>query len=179
MDFEQKLYGTVETVNRLIRSDALSTGDQAELRRINPEEPYSPALWKLILDLELDDVPGWLSQEQREINWAGLFMGMAMNPGLHNSSIGLGEALAESGWSELRFVRLLRTRNEPGNPHLLESIRRMASFLSSKDQETDWTDVGKLLFYQTDPWAESHRRDLSREYYRELHKQEEQLNAET
>ncbi len=147
---------------------SLSTGDMAELRRIEPDEPYTPALWKLIEDLDLGGRPGWLDQEQRETRWAALMMGMAMNAGLHDFNTPLGEALAEAGWSELRFVRLLRATDT----RLVEEIRRMAQYLGSKDQRADWTDVGRLLFSQHGDAADSYRRNIARPYYRQLYREE-------
>ena len=41
----------------------LSAGDVAELRRAGPHRPYSPALWKLLV--ELDDI-SWSSPQLTE-----------------------------------------------------------------------------------------------------------------
>lgn len=167
--FDRRLASAVGGLNRLFEGDGgLSTGDMAELRRVDPEEPYTPALWKLMLDFDLTETPGWLDQTERETRWAALLMGMAMNAGLHDYGSPLGEALAEAGWSELRFVRLLRSRDK----RLFEELRRMAQYLGSKDQAADWTDVGRLLFSQEGEIADSHRRDIARDYYRALYREE-------
>lgn len=167
--FEELLGPTVGRLAGLMEGDsALSTGDMAELRRVQPEEPYTPALWKLMEDLDLQGRPGWLDQEQRETRWAALMMGMAMNAGLHDYDVPLGEALAEAGWSELRFVRLLRATDT----RLIEEVRRMAQYLGSKDQPADWTDVGRLLFSQDGDIADTIRRNIARPYYRRLYREE-------
>jgi len=168
-NFDDLLGSTVGSLASMMEGDpTLSTGDMAELRRVQPEEPYTPALWKLMEDFDLHGRPRWLDREQRETRWAALMMGMAMNAGLHDYDTPLGEALAKAGWSELRFVRLLRATDT----RLIEEIRRMAQYLGSKDQPTDWTDVGRLLFSQEGDAADSYRRSVARPYYRRLYQEE-------
>jgi len=148
---------------------AISTGELADLRRISPDQPYTPALWRILMMQELDESPSWIRQEQWERRWATLFMGMAHCAGLHNYSISLGAALAEAGWSELRFVQLMRAKDETLETYL----RRVAQFLSSKNQEANWTDVARLLFFQTGEAGEKVRLSISRDYYSKLYKQEQ------
>jgi len=118
----------------------------------------------------LNDSPSWISQEQWERRWATLFMGMAHCSGLHSYDTSLGEALAEAGWSELRFVQLMRAKEETLETHL----RRVAQFLASKNQEANWTDVASLLFYQTGKAGEKVRLSVSRTYYSKLYKKEQE-----
>jgi len=146
----------------------LSRGDLAELRRISPDEPFTPALWRLLLSFDLDESPYWISQDQWERRWATLMMGMAHCTGLHDYDIPFGEALAETGWSELRFVQLMRAKEETLEKHL----RRLARFLSSKHQSANWTDVARLLFFQSGDPAENVRLSISRDYYGKLYKLE-------
>ncbi|MFB6263812.1 MAG: type I-E CRISPR-associated protein Cse2/CasB [Bradymonadaceae bacterium] len=172
--FLGELRSAVGTVARRLESDGYGAGDVAELRRISPEEPYTPALWKVMEDLDLRETPYWLSEDERETRWAALLMGMAMTTGLHEFDRPLGSALAEAGWSELRFVRLMRADGE----RLIEEVRRMAQYLSSKEEAADWTDVGKIVFSQTGEYAEEYRRDVARDYYSALYRQENQEAAE-
>jgi len=168
-DWESTLARAVGRIATAVESgDYLDSGDIAELRRISPDEPVTPALWKVLIDLEIQDDPYWIDRDTREERWATLAMGIASTPGLHDYDTSLGKALAESGWSELRFVRLVRASGE----RLMEEVRRMAKFLSSKDQEADWTDVGHLLFSQTGDPAETYRRQIARDYYSALHREE-------
>lgn len=145
----------------------LSRGDLAELRRISPNEPFTPALWRLLLILNLDE-SRWRQQEIWERRWAALFMGMAHCIGLHSYQTSFGQALAEAGWSELRFVQLMRARDDTLEKHL----RRVAQFLSSKHQEANWTDVAWLLFSQSGETAKKVRLNISRSYYSTLYAQE-------
>jgi CRISPR system Cascade subunit CasB len=164
-------YGNIigKTATMMQKEGALSTGEMADLRRISPDEPFTPALWRLLMMLNLDESPGWIRREQWERRWATLFMGMAHCAGLHKYEISLGEALAESGWSELRFVQLMRAKDETLETHL----RRVAQFLASKNQEANWTDVARLLFFQTGEAGEKIRLSISRGYYSKLYKQEQ------
>lgn len=145
----------------------LSSGDLAELRRISPDEPFTPALWRLLLMLDLDE-SRWHKQEVWERRWATLFMGMAHCVGLHSYQTSFGQALAEAGWSELRFVQLMRARDETLEKHL----RRVSQFLASKHQVANWTDVAWLLFAQSGEIAEEARLNISRSYYTTLYAQE-------
>lgn len=165
---ETNLRSVVGRVARIISGDGLSTGDVAELRRISPERPYTPALWKLLLACV---PPPWTAgpdQDEKERRWAALFMGMAMTQGLHTPEVPLGAALARAGWSELRFVRLMRERGDA----LTAQVRRMASYLGSKSQPADWTEVAHLLLDQEGVWAERHRMRIARSYYSTLYNQE-------
>ena len=161
-----KIIGKVATMMQ--QEGALSTGEMADLRRISPDQPFTPALWRLLLMLDLDESPDWIRREQWERRWATLFMGMAHCSGLHKYETSLGEALAGAGWSELRFVQLMRAKDESLETHL----RRVAQFLASKNQEANWTDVARLLFFQTGEAGEKVRLSVSRTYYSKMYSKE-------
>lgn len=163
-------YGqAVGKIAKMMQTDGLSTGDLAELRRISPDEPFTPALWRILLMLDLEESPYWIGQEKWERRWATLMMGMAYCSGLHNYDIPLGQALANAGWSELRFVQLMRASGTTLEKHL----RRVAQFLSSKNQEGNWTDVAWLLFSQSGKSGEKVRLSISRNYYSTLYAAEQ------
>ncbi len=162
-----KLVGKVAAMMQ--QEGALSTGEMADLRRISPDQPFTPALWRILMILDLNNSPNWIRQEEWERRWATLFMGMANCAGLHNYDISLGEALAETGWSELRSVQLMRAKDESLETHL----RRVAQFLASKNQEANWTDVARLLFFQSGDAGEKVRLSISRDYYSKIYKNEQ------
>ena len=161
-----KIVGSI--AGMLKQQGALSSGEMAELRRISQDQPFTPALWRLLIMLNLTEPPSWISQNEWERRWATLFMGMAHCAGLHNYSISLGAALAEAGWSELRFVQLMRAKDETLETHL----RRVAQFLASKNQEANWTDVARLQFFQSSDAGERIRLSISRDYYSRLYTKE-------
>lgn len=160
------LSSTVHAIASYLNRDeyegGISTGDLAQLRRIDPDEPYTPALWRILLEYVPDDDK--LSGE-RERRWAILLMAMATCAGLHDPSTDFGTALAEAGWSELRFVRLLEARGDS----LDKQLRRLAQYLASKDQPANWADAAWLLFVQEGEHAADTRQRIARSYYRRLY----------
>jgi len=140
----------------------ISTGDLAELRRINPDEPYTPALWRILLNFVPHDDT---ISEERERRWAILLMAMATCADLHDPSTDFGTALAEAGWSELRFVRLMEARDD----NLDKQLRRVAQYLASKSQQANWADAAWLLFVQEGDHATATRQRIARSYYRRLY----------
>jgi CRISPR system Cascade subunit CasB len=169
-----RLGQSVGTAAGLLGSEALSNGDRAALRRISPDAPFTPALWKVLHRLEQHNAPDWISQERWERRWATLLMGMAFcvspSSNLHEYDKPFGEALFEAGWSELRFVRLLRSKNEA----LEVELRRVAQYLASKSQPANWADVAYLLFYQSGDASEDIRLSMARAYYGAKHRSEQQ-----
>lgn len=151
----------------------LSTGDLAQLRRVSPREPYTPALWKMLLTYVPESWTKGPKQDEKELRWSALLMGMAMTTELHDPNTPLGRALVEAGWSELRFVRLMQARGDD----LIKDVRRLASFLASKSQPADWSDVAQVLFNQEGEWAERHRRRIARNYYHSLYLQENESSS--
>ena len=159
-------------------AESLSRGDVAELRRISLRAPVTPALWRILHHFGIHEAPYASSEEQQdeyERKWAVLLMGMAHcagshNPeavtGLHDPKIPFGQAMAEAGWSELRFVRLLEANPE----QLGTQLRRVAQFLSSEQQRADWEGAYWLLFGEGET-AERTRLRMSRSYYGTLYRE--------
>jgi CRISPR system Cascade subunit CasB len=167
-DSKTTLSDVVGRMDWAMTSGELSTGDVAELRRISPTEPYTPALWKIIFTIVPDHWTKGSEREAKETAWAIIAMGLAKNAGLHARGRALGAALVEAGFSELRFVRLLRAKG--GALH--EEFRRMADFLASKHVNADWTDAARLVLKQEGDAAESVRRAIARDYYRAVYARE-------
>lgn len=162
---------TVGKINGLFKTEGiLSSGELAQLRRITPDQPYTAALWRVMLMADINQTDTEISQDVWERRWATVLMAMAYNIGLHSYDVAFGEALANAGWSELRFVKLMKSRDE-----LLEiQFRLVARFLAGKNQSANWADAAKLLFYQNGETAEKVRLDISRKYYTALYKIENQ-----
>ncbi len=147
----------------------LSTGEIATLRRVDPECPVTPALWRVLGQTRQLDAPTWIAQADWERRWGLLILGMAHVPGLHRYEVSLGDALARAGWSEMRFVRLM----EADADALPVLIRRMAQYLASKEQPANWDDVRQLLFSVDRDYGEDVRLRIARSYYRTLYAQEQ------
>ena len=160
---------------RMIHPDdgSLPNGDRAALRRVNPEAPVTPALWKVLHGLGIPEPdPQYGTSEaataRYERNWGLLLMGMAHCAGLHDYNVSLGKALALAGWSELRFTRIM----EADDDTLPKLLRRMAQYLASKDQAANWADVAYLLFSNGEA-AHDTRLRIARAYYSTLYQKEQ------
>ena len=151
----------------------LSNGDLAQLRRASPKNPYTPALWKVLLTYVPASWTKGSYQDENEGHWAALLQGMAMTAGLHEPNTPLGRALVQAGWSEIRFGRLMQARGDG----LVKEVRRLASFLATKSQSADWSDIAQLLFNQQGEWAERHRRRIARNYYKALYEREKDASS--
>jgi CRISPR system Cascade subunit CasB len=135
----------------------LGNGEVADLRRLRPEDPACPEFWKVMA--EYWDMP-YDNDEARKR--ACLLSGLARTKGLHDFHASLGKALVDAGYSELRFVRLLRAQDKG----LFKEIELMAEFLNSKGQSANWAQVAELLFTQDDEKMESLRRRIARDYFK-------------
>ncbi|MBN2586399.1 MAG: type I-E CRISPR-associated protein Cse2/CasB [Candidatus Fermentibacteraceae bacterium] len=142
----------------------LSPGDVAELRRLTPSDPFSPAFFKLVTSF-LESDPGFPShgkaRDEIERRWAVFIQAAAQMKNLHSMKVGLGYALASSGYSELRLVRLLRA----SDPILYREVRTAAHYLAAKAQTCNLVDMAYLLLIQVGEKAESVRRSIARDYY--------------
>jgi len=161
-------------VNRLayVLEKELSPGDLAELRRLDPLDPACPAFWK-VATLYLDGTP-WMPfegpyRDVSEQRWAAILGSMAYTTGLHRPGRRLGAALADAGFSELRFVRLLRASGRA----LLDAVALTARFLSAKGESFDCYDVTSLVLSDKRDHGESERRRIARDYYRSFHRRSE------
>lgn len=147
-----------DAVNRAaaLMEHTLGNGELAELRRANPQEPYSPALWKVLAQL-----PEPWSRQELERRWGIVLQGLAHCLPLHRPGMRLGRTLANVGYSELRLTRLLRADEE----QLMAELVRLAKYLHSKGEPLDWADAARLLLEVDAPWASKHRRAIARSYY--------------
>ncbi len=140
----------------------LGPGDLADLRRLRPEDPGSPAFWRLVATYLEPHLPGNdLARTAQEGLWATVFRTFAELKGLNAPGIPLGRALAEAGFSELRFSRLLRAREG----QLDDAVRGASRILASKGQKSRLLDFASLVLLQDGDGAEVARRKLARHYY--------------
>ena len=112
----RELGQVIAGLSRYLDDSRIGAGDLAELRRIDGNF-LPPAFWKLYLNPHV--VPSeWREPTERvdvgiDRAWAGFIRAMVeMAPRPHAFSRPFGEALAASGYSETRFVRLLRAERE-------------------------------------------------------------------
>ncbi|HEY8492046.1 MAG TPA: type I-E CRISPR-associated protein Cse2/CasB [Dehalococcoidia bacterium] len=159
----------VAAIDEAIRSGQLDAAALAELRRLEPDDPASPAFWQtLIRYVEPYDAPPGDEGARRlwERRWAAILGGMARLS--HDPATPAGHALAEAGFSELRLRRLLRS----ADARLTDELRAAVQFLAATGVPADWRQLAELVL--ADPgrfpdWAERVRRRVSREYFRRLY----------
>ncbi len=137
----------------------IGSGDIAMLRRMDLDDLGASAFWRIISTyVPADTLPNHdplLAETERK--WAIVLNALAILAGLHQHNVSLGAALAHAGFSELRFVRLLRARDATLGSH----VRSAASYLASKGQSADCADLALLVFSDAEPV----RRKLARDYY--------------
>jgi CRISPR system Cascade subunit CasB len=145
----------------LLNGGAVSIGDIAALRRMDPQRP--PAAFFKIEGLALETVlPGDAAARQdQETRWAAVIAGLACLGALHDTSRRLGVALAEAQYSESRFARLLRA----DATRLTDEIPALARFLAAKGTRVDWTTAAELMLSAGRPHEEDVRRHVARDYY--------------
>ena len=163
--WDDKLKNLITKIAYGIKNQKIPSGDVAALRRMVPEDPSCAAFWKIVAFYLLGEIPEKEpARSASELRWAVLLSAMTQMDDSHLAGHRLGNVLAEAGFSELRFTRILQAREQ----QLFSSIRTMARFLASKGQSVDWTDVARLLFYSEQEASERTRRNIARDYYSTL-----------
>ncbi|MFD1625181.1 type I-E CRISPR-associated protein Cse2/CasB [Azospirillum griseum] len=153
-----------EAVNALaatLTKDRLGTGPMAQLRRMDPLGVPSPVFWTLLADrFGTDPLP-----EHQERAWAIIIQAMAvMAPDAHRIGRPPGRVLAEQGYPEGRFLRLLRAEGEG----LAVEVRTLARWSAAKALAFDWADLALFVLARSgrDPdWAERQAIQLARPYF--------------
>lgn len=164
--------GLPSVVNRIAGllahpGSALTTGDIAALRRMDPRRPTA-AFFKLegvVLD---DHLPA--NADARigsETRWAAIIVGLAHLEELHRPGMRLGRALVDADFSELRFARLLNADAD----RLIDELPMLARFLATKGVPADWAGAAQLILSAGRGDEEPARRRLARDYYGALARQ--------
>ncbi len=139
----------------------VSPGDLADLRRLRPEDPTSPAFWKLCATYLAGWLPHGPGRDEAERRWAAVLGALAHLRGLHRPDHPLGRALAETGLSELRLLRLLRARDRA----LFDVARGVVHILAQKAEPADLAQLADVLLDQDGDRAERIRRRIARDFY--------------
>lgn len=157
----------VHQVSALVRHGAgvLSTGDRAQLRRLDPRDIRAAAFFKLAGSALAEELAGPDSRRQeQETRWAAIVSSLAHLGSLHQPRHDLGTALVAAGFSEVRFVRLLRSDAD----RLVDELPALARFLAAKGAAADFSEAAALLLYAGTSAEEGARRRLARGYYAAL-----------
>ena len=169
-----RLGSVVAALSRRLHAQVIGAGALAELRRITGDD-LPPAFWKRYLM----DVPAEWREPKGQVDprvdqaWAGLLRAMVeMAPNPHSFERPFGELLADTGYSEHRFVRLLRAE---GND-LAREVRVAGAWLAHAGAPVaNWEQPAHLLLGR--PWVGLRvrhtitSRQMARDYFRATAKQ--------
>lgn len=147
----------------------LPAGDVAELRRLRPDDPSSPAFWRLCaahLDMHLPS--GEAVRGEAERRWAVILQALAELRGLHAPRAHFGRALVDADLAEGRLLRLLRARDDA----LADAVRVTSHHLAATATSVDCTELAHLVLSDGRTDAEEVRRRIARDYYAQLAKKE-------
>lgn len=152
---------------RLRRADP---GTVAELRRIAPGD-FPAAFWCLYFAVVPRDwrEPGGMPSVSADQAWAAVIRGMVeLGPTGLDFRQPLGAALAESGYSEMRFIRLIRARGDD----IGDEFRIAGQWLANKGFAADLRPAAEVvlghvcrgLAARVKPYRAAHR--MARDYFR-------------
>lgn len=152
---EETLEQKTGRIAGILSSDRFPTGERAALRRMAPGYPPPLSFYRFAFS----HLPaGW---ERNADDWTALVAGLAlMSPNAFNTSIGLGRALAEAGYSELRLERLLSAENVVRRTLFLRAVR----FLSVHAKPFNWGEGARFLLTGSDRQATVNYR-IARDFY--------------
>lgn len=167
------LAGTL--ANRLTRRD-VSTGDIAELKRMNPGQPAAHFFWRLLLAYRITDPETQRNDDLAiEQAWAaalrsiaeGTKVGENETTGPHDQSVPMGQALALVGYSEPRLQALLNA----DETHIQRLADQAAKTLHQKGQKYNCDDLARLMFtpVRSKAQKEADRTYIARHYHRTLY----------
>lgn len=155
----ESLATVIGRVAGVIGHEEFPTGDRAALKRMSPSS-HPPLAFFRFAFRHLPN--GW---EFRKQAWMTIVAGISlMSPHAHRPDIPVGQALANSGYSEARLERLLAS--EKSILHTL--VLRAARFLRAKLQPMNWTGIARLLLTGETGKREDARIRIASYYYRNL-----------
>ena len=169
LGFRQELGRTLGHLAAQLAPERIGPGALAEIRRMTTSSP-PPAFWRLYLSV----VPSSLRDTEtfpndgRVIAWARLIRAMAESGGPASGPLPrFGAALARTGYSEARFVRLSRAAGD----ELGRELRLAARWLATKGSRAAWRLPAQLLLGRPATGlpvdAEIAARQLASDYFRE------------
>lgn len=156
-------------VSGRLNAERSGAGPLAELRRMGWRE-FPPEFWRFYLKCVPTEwrEPKGRGDDKVDLAWASLLRAMAEGaPNPHRADSDFGEALAETGYAEQRFVRFLRA----GGEDLAREARAAAAWLARAGRRANWREPAELLLariggvrHVRPPRTVTHR--LARSYFR-------------
>ena len=162
----------IAIVSNLVKdiSDS-SSGDLAELRRMDPDAPDAAAFWRLMARQRLLDNPALEHKWALILHGIALMTGTANRHSAHDGSMPIGRAMFLGGdtqrtvsfYSEARLNRLLTARG----PILRTLLARLFRMLTATNQPFNWSEMAHFILNDgyNEEQAEDIRRGIARAYY--------------
>jgi CRISPR system Cascade subunit CasB len=141
-------------VRRLVEAER--RGDLAELRRLDPDQPSSPAFFRILARAAPD------AGVETMHRYAHFLRILALKPEVLSGDR-LGAVMAASSVSESRVQRLLTARGDAMRDQLRLVARRLAN-----SGNLPWRGFADLLLTKDDKQAENKRLIVARDYWRAL-----------
>ncbi|MGB8930128.1 MAG: type I-E CRISPR-associated protein Cse2/CasB [Anaeromyxobacteraceae bacterium] len=160
-----KEVGIASIVGRIAQyvNKGLSPGDVAQLRRITWADANCRAFWRLAAEVLVPDgaIPEGAGRDDAERRWAVILNAIALANGLYAPRRRMGAALADAGFSELRFVRLLRA----SGPAVGSAAATAVRYLAAKGEPFDFAELALLVLSDGRADEADVRKRLARSYY--------------
>lgn len=153
----------IARIVRALSVPSLGTGTLASLRRGDPSMVLrQAAFYRMASSLDDSELRG-----ENGLRWATVVHCIAVGPKTNPPvTRGMGDALADAGYSESRFARLLSANGEAFRDQAI----LVARFLRAHDKPCSWLDLSELVLVESrsEKRAEQLRLNLARDYYRTL-----------
>lgn len=156
---EANLGSLIARLAHIVHAAHYPAGDRAALRRWAPAQPLPLAFYRLWLRQAASDLP---SEEQTQA-WMTILWSIAtLGAGGHVPKRSLGQALAESDYSEGRLEQLLGAPEDKRVELLMSAVR----FVAAKGNGFDLADAASFLLTTDPDKRERLHRRLAIHYYR-------------
>ena len=151
--------GFADSMNR----GMTSKGDLAEFLRTGNIDYTHSSLREIIKKNIPENAIRESTDETNSKSWEVILKGMArMFPFHHDKNISLGGALGNSGFSEARVTKLLRSSGYA----FFECVRRVSVFLASNGQRVNWTEFAALILSSNPEQKTEIREKIAVDYYK-------------
>jgi len=153
----KSLARTVELLSGAFASGEVGASDAAHLKLTEIHQRPSVAFLRVAYRY----LPERWENQTRP--WMAITSGIAwMSPRSHQGGLSVGQVLAEHGYSETRFERLLSA-----DPTIFPMLLvRTAYFLATKQTPVDWIEFAHLALEQDQVELERIRMTIARDFYR-------------
>lgn len=150
---------TIARIAGRLQGEAMSNGDRANLRRMDPRDPgrASLALYRLFAHVGLEP-PG----EEKTSRWSLVVHCLALARGRHDPKAATGRVLCDLPLTEGRFNMLMAADVEV----LFDLLPRLARRLDAKPAAINWAPLALLALYGDGKLGDRQRQEIAQEYAR-------------